>query len=61
MGTEGIESCCVQATCPSRLCVYTGASVLEGRPQFMDPFPKVGLHETLQLLVLEERPGDLSA
>lgn len=26
----------------------------------MDPFPKVGLYETLQLLVLEARPDDLS-
>lgn len=26
----------------------------------MDPFPKVGLYETLQLLVLEARLGNLS-
>lgn len=25
----------------------------------MDPFPKVGLYEILQLLVLEVRPGNL--
>lgn len=42
--------------------VLGGVYILEPcpcKPQFMGPFPKLDLYETLQLLVLKERPGNL--
>lgn len=44
----------------NRRAVCIHRSLCSWRTQFMDPFPKVGLYETLQLLVLEARLGNLS-